>query len=106
MTCTFPLDDSEKALTFIDDINSSSCVEFMRSVVFASLEKLSVVPLFVIKPKGKGKEVEVAGPGDKSREHATMLLHCGFLIVHLLAIPNRCHTELRISIANTVGWSK
>ena len=60
MTCTFPLDDSEKALTFIDDINSSSCVEFMRSVVFASLEKLFVVPLFVIKPKGKGKKVEVA----------------------------------------------
>lgn len=103
MTCTFPLDDSENALTFIDDKIISSCVEIWRSVVFASLEKLSVVPLFVIKPKGKGKKAEVAGPGDKIREHARMLLHCGFLIVDLLAIPNRCHTELRLSIANTVG---
>ena len=71
--------------------------------MFASLDKLSVVPLFVIKSKGKGKKAEAAGPGDKIREHAKMLLHCGFLIVDLLAIPNRCHTELRLSIANTVG---
>lgn len=103
MTCTFPLDESDKALTFIDDKIISSCVEIWRSVVFASLEKLSVVPLFVIKPKGKGKKTEVAGPGDKIREHARMLLHCGFLIVDILAIPNRCHTELRLTIANTVG---
>jgi hypothetical protein len=103
MTCTFPLDDSDKPLTFIDDKIISSCVEIWRSVVFASLEKLSVVPLFVMKPKGKGKKIEVSGPGDKIREHAKTLLHCGFLIVDLLAIPNRCHTELRLTIANTVG---
>jgi hypothetical protein len=103
MTCTFPLDESDKALTFIDDKIISSCVEIWRSVVFASLEKLSVVPLFVIKPKGKGKKPDTAGPGEKIREHAKMLLHCGFLIVDLLAIPNRCHTELRLTIANTVG---
>jgi hypothetical protein len=103
MTCTFPVDDSDKPLTFIDDKVISSCVEIWRSAVFASLEKLSVIPLFVIKPKGKGKKAEVAGPGDQIREHAKMLLHCGFLIVDLLAIPNRCHTELRLTIANTVG---
>jgi hypothetical protein len=102
MTCSFPLDESDKPLTFIDDKIISSCVEIWRSVVFASLDKLSVVPLFVIKSKGKGKKADF-GPADHIREHAKLLLHCGFLIVDILAIPNRCHTELRLTISNTVG---